>query len=241
MIHPTKGILLHRLKYSDSKLILNILTREFGLQSYLFFVSVSAKKKSILNLLQPMYLLDLQVYHKENTGLQKIKDISAGKVLINLPFDIYKQTISLFLAEFLLKMLRENQTDKELFDFIYNSVISLDDETEHFNNFHIFFLYRLTEFLGVKPENNYSDSKKIFDLQEAKFIIGQPNHTYFLDESKSRKFYELIKLNNFNQQGFKLSNFERKFLLRSMIDFYNLHLDRPGKLKSSEILAQVFS
>ncbi|MCF6184130.1 MAG: recombination protein O N-terminal domain-containing protein, partial [Bacteroidales bacterium] len=162
MIHPTKGILLHRLKYSDSKLILNILTREFGLQSYLFFVSVSAKKKSILNLLQPMYLLDLQVYHKENTGLQKIKDISAGKVLINLPFDIYKQTISLFLAEFLLKMLRENQTDKELFDFIYNSVISLDDETEHFNNFHIFFLYRLTEFLGVKPENNYSDSKKIF-------------------------------------------------------------------------------
>ena len=241
MIHQTKGILLHRFKYSDSKLILKILTREFGLQSYLFFVSVSAKKKSILNVLQPMYLLDLQVYHKNNTGLQKIRDISAGKVLINLPFDIYKQTISLFLAEFLLKMLQENQTDKELFDFIYNSVISLDNETKDFRNFHVFFLYRLTEFLGVKPKNNYSDSKKIFDLQKAKFIIGQPNHPYFLNENKSRKFYELIKLNNFNQKGFKLSNFERKFLLRSMIDFYNLHLDRPGKLKSLEILAQVFS
>ncbi len=241
MIHHTQGILLHRFKYSDSKLILKILTREFGLQSYLFFVSVKAKNKSKLNILQPMYLQDLQVYHKENAGLQKIKEISAGKVLTDIPFNVFKQTISLFIAEFLLKILQENQEDKELFDFVYSSVINLDDEKDNFRNFHLFFLYQLTEFLGIKPENNYTDSQKIFDLRKAKFIIGKPGYNDYLDANISRKFFELTNFSDFKIKNFELNNTERKLLLRGIIDFYNLHLERPGKLKSLDVLTQVFS
>ncbi len=241
MVHSTKGILLHRFKYSDSKLILKIFTEEFGLQSYLFYISASAKNKSKLNLLQPMYLLDLQVYNKENSKLQKIKEIASGKVLKSIAFNIYKQTMSLFISEFLLRVLEENQTDKKLFNFVYSSVIQLDNEKTNFKDFHLFFLYHLTEFLGIKPENNYSDSKKIFDLQKAKFIIGKPSHIYYFEEKKSQQFYELIMLQHFNQQNFKINNAERRLLLRGIIDFYNLHLDRPGKLKSLDILAQVFS
>ena len=37
MIHKTGGIVLHRFKYSDSKVIAKIFTEEFGLQSYMFF------------------------------------------------------------------------------------------------------------------------------------------------------------------------------------------------------------
>ena len=242
MIHETKGILLHRLKYSDSKLILKILTKEFGLQSYLFYASVTAKNKFKLNLLQPMYLLDLQVYHKEKSGLQKIKEIAPAEIYKTIPFEIGKQTLSLFLAEFISKILQENQTDKELFDYIFNSMKLLDQADIHtVNNFHVLFLYRLTEFLGIMPEKNYSTSRKIFDLQAAKFIVGHPNHKAFSDEKISRKFYELTTKPSLLVSDFKLSNQERRELLQGMINFYNLHLNRPGKLKSLEILAQVFS
>ncbi len=241
MIFSTQGILLHRLKFSDSKLILKIFTKKFGLQSYLYFVSTSAKKKSVLNLLQPMYMLDMQVYNKEKPGLQKIKEVSASEIFKTIPFDIYKQSLSLFLAEFISKVLEENQTDKDLFDYIFNSVKLLDSENCAVNDFHINFLYHLTEYLGIMPENNYSSSKKIFDLQAAKFIIGYPNHRNFFNESMSRKFYELTKIQSFERSVFKLSNPERRELLQGIINFYNIHLNRPGKLKSLTVLAQVFS
>ncbi|RLD52452.1 MAG: DNA repair protein RecO [Bacteroidetes bacterium] len=241
MIFSTQGILLHRLKFSDSKLILKILTKEFGLQSYLYFISTTTKNKYKLNLLQPMYILELQVYNKEMPGLQKIKEVSAAEIFKTIPFDIYKQTLSFFLAEFISKILEENQTDKELFDYIFNSVKLLDSENCDVNDFHINFLYKLTEFLGIMPENNYSSSKKIFDLQAAKFIIGYPNHRNFFNESMSRKFNELIKLQSFDRSVFKLSNPERRELLQGIINFYNIHLNRPGKLKSLTVLAQVFS
>jgi len=242
MIFPTQGVLLSRLKYSDSKLILKIFTCEFGLQSYLFYHSGASKNKFKLNLLQPMYLLDLQVYHKEKSELRKIKEISPAVVYKTIPFNIYKQTLSLFLAEFTSKILQENQTDKELFYYIFNSMKLLDKaEVRTVNNFHVLFLYKLTKFLGIMPDNNYSLSRKIFDLKAAKFIIGYPNHKAFFDEKTGRKFHELITEQSLVEDDLKLSNQERRKLLRGIIDFYNIHLNRPGKLKSLEILAQVFS
>jgi len=241
MIFPTKGILLHRFKYSDSKIILKIFTREFGLQSYLFFLSVSAKNKSKLNLLQPMYLLDLQVYYKNEDKLQKIKEISPATIFTSIPFDIYKQTMSLFFAEFLLKILQENEKDIELFDFVFHSLIRLDQTKGNINNFHLLFLIRMTKFLGIMPENNYSLSRKIFDLQAAKFIIGNPNHNDYLNEELSKNIFKLINIQDLNRNNFNISNFKRRELLKHIIKFYNIHLDRPGKLKSPEILAQIFS
>jgi DNA repair protein RecO (recombination protein O) len=241
MIHQTKGIILHRLKYSDSKLVLKIFTREFGLQPYLFFISKSAKKKSAVNLIQPMYLLDLQVYYKENTALQKIKEFSVIENLTTIPFDIKKQLISLFLAEFLLKVLQENHKDPRLFDFIFNAISRFDRTTKESNNFHLFFLCQLTEYLGIIPRNNFSGSHRIFDLEKAKFIIGHPNHRNFFNESLSLKFSELLKVRNDIKPIINLSNSQRRELLAGIINFYNFHLDRPGKIKSLEILSQIFS
>ncbi len=241
MIYSTKGILLHRLKYSDTKLILKIFTEEFGLQSYLFFVSKSAKNKSKLNLLQPMYILDLQVYHKELPGLQKIKEVAAAEIFKTIPFNIYKQSVSLFLAEFLLKILQENEKDTKLFNFIFKSVKNFDIENTDRNNFHLYFLCELTEYLGIHPENNYSDSRKIFDTEKAKFIVGHPSHRNFFNETISFKFSEILSEKNNKNQIVELSNNQRRELLQGIINFYNFHLERPGKIKSLEILAQVFS
>ena len=241
MIHQTKGILLHRLKYSDSKLILKIFTREFGLQSYLFFASGTAKIKSLLNLFQPMYLLDLQVYHKERPGLQKIKEVSPAEIFNTIPFDIYKQSISFFLAEFLLKILQENEKDPRLFDFIYNSIRKFDIGIENSTNFHLYFLCELTEYLGILPENNYSDTKKIFDLETAKFIIGHPKHKNYFNETISLKFSEILTEKNNKSRLNEFSNSQRRELLQGIINFYNIHLERPGEIKSLKVLTEIFS
>ena len=69
MIHKTGGIVLHRFKYSDSKVIAKIFTEEFGLQSYMFFGANSKRGRLQINLLQPLFPVDLQVYYKETVQL----------------------------------------------------------------------------------------------------------------------------------------------------------------------------
>ncbi len=241
MIHKTKGIVLHRFKYSDSKLILKIFTREFGLQSYLFFVSKSPKKRFALNLLQPLYLLNLEVYHKETGALQKIKEFSIAEHFNTIPYDIKKQSVSLFLSEFLLKVLQENEKDTLLFDFVYASLKEFDDLLEGSADFHLYFLVHLTEFLGILPDNNFSDPYKIFDLEKAKFIIGYPTHQNFFSETLSEKFSELLQFPDNKAPLVSVTNAQRRELLNGIIGFYNYHLERPGKIKSLEVLAQIFS
>jgi DNA repair protein RecO (recombination protein O) len=84
MIYKTRGIVLHRYKYSDSKIISNIYTEKFGLKTYIIFGNTGKKSKMQINLLQPLAILDLNVYNKETGEIQKIKELS-----INYPVYIH--------------------------------------------------------------------------------------------------------------------------------------------------------
>ncbi len=241
MIEKTGGILLHRIKYSDSRLILKIFTEKFGLRSYMFYLSKTKNKKHEQNILQPLYVYDLEVYDGGKCNICKIKNISLKVLFKSLPFDIYKQSLSMFLSEFILKISADNEPDDILFDFIFNSVKELDEMQISVADFHLFFLYRLSGYLGILPENNYSDSHKIFDLKTGRFITGHPSHSFFLDEKMSFNLYKLACSQKYETLSLRLNKNDRASLLNALIDFYNLHLGRPGKMKSPEILKQVFS
>jgi DNA repair protein RecO (recombination protein O) len=153
--------------------------------------------------------------------------------------DIKKNTISVFIAEFLLKTIKENEPDQMLFSFISESVVLLNDEETRVSDFHLFFLFRLTKYLGIEPLNNYSDENKIFDIKSGKFIAGYPNHNYYLNFQMSRLIH-LILYNELKDLP-ELTNKNRSLLLEFITGYYNLHLDRPGELRSIKILKDVYS
>lgn len=241
MIFSTKGIVLHRFKYSDSKTIAKIYTEEFGMQSYLIYGASSKKAKQTLSILQPFFLVDMQVYHNEKKELQKIKDISNWHPFKSIPFDIYKNSISLFLSEFLLKVLTEGDGgNKELFNFLVNFIKRFDAEKDNFLNFHILFLFLMAELLGIEPNNNYSEHKNIFDLTAGRFITGIPIHKNYLNIEQSEIFNKLFNYNLDNSHNFKITNTQRRFLIDTLINFYTIHLGKPGKLKTLKILQEIF-
>ncbi len=241
MIHKTKGIVLHRFKYSDSKYIAKIYTKQFGLQSYMVFGANSKKGRMQINLLQPLFPLDMQVYHKETVELQKVKEIAVLYPVNSFSVDIIKNSLAVFIAEFILKTLKENDADEKLFEFILNSIKILESLNENMNNFHLVFFFQLSKYLGIKPENNYSETHKIFDLQSGRFVVGNPTHKNFLNEKISKKFSDLFYASLEQSNKLKLSVHERRYLLDTIIKFYNIHLDRPGELKSLKVLSEVFS
>ena len=236
----TLGIVLHQIKYGDTSIIVTIYTKEKGRQAYIVKGSRSQKSKLKANLFQPLYLLEMDVYHKATRNLQAIKEVKHLMPFTDIPYNMSKSTISLFLAEVLYRTLREEESNPELFEFLFNTIILLDTEKEGIENFHIIFLIRLIKFLGFMPNTNISDSKQIFDLQAGNFVIIRPEHKNFLGKEESLIFNKLQNTGFQQLSTLKLSSSQRSIMLDKLLEFYYLHNDKMGEIKSVSVLREVF-
>ena len=86
MIQKTEGIVLDHTRYKESSAIVHIFTRELGMRSYMVNGVFGKKKKDKFILLQPLNLLELEVYHKDNKDIQRIKDFRISRIQERIPF-----------------------------------------------------------------------------------------------------------------------------------------------------------
>ena len=149
MLHKTPGIVFRFTKFGDTSIIVNIFTESFGLQSYIVNGVRSASAKGKIALYQPLTLLDMVVYYKENAQVKRMKEVKCLHQYHSLHIDVKKSTIAMFLAELLNKAVKDESHAQELYAFISNSLITLDDTTHNFENFHLIFLVKLSRFLGL--------------------------------------------------------------------------------------------
>lgn len=239
MLEKTRGIFLHYINYSDSSVIARIYTERFGQQSYIVSGSHSKKSNARINLFQPLYLLDLEVYHKADREVQRMKSARLSVPFSQLPFDIRKSSQAIFISELLMKCLKEEESNPELFDFLYHAISLLDLSEKGNNNFLINFLFRLTRYLGVEPQSPPASPFKYFDLVSASFKQNEPIHSRFMNAEITLKFSELFAhdFSDLEQQNF--SNRQRRELIEHLIDYYKIHLDIGSELKSLTVLKEV--
>ena len=69
MLHKIRGIVIKTTDYSESSVVAQIFTEDFGVQSYLINGVKRPKGKIRLSMLQPLHLLDMVVYFKPNAGI----------------------------------------------------------------------------------------------------------------------------------------------------------------------------
>src|SRR5882757_6416664 len=151
MLHKTRGIVFKTTDYGESSVVVQVFTEKFGLQSYMVNGAKKPKAKISCNMLQPLHLLDMVVYHKETGNVQRIKEVKNSPVLQTIPYDVIKSSLALFLNEVLYKAIKQQAADENLFGFIFNSIEWMDHQPEGIVNFHLFFLTRLTRYLGFYP------------------------------------------------------------------------------------------
>lgn len=241
MLVKTEGIVLSRIKFNDKSIICNIFTKDYGKLSFLVYISNSKTTKNKINLLQPFNILSIEMKYKESANFQKITEMSLLNSYKSIPFSLVKGSIVMFLSEFINKTLKDCEPDEEMYLFLVRAAHYLDLHNEHINNFHIILSFKLLKFLGIQPENNYSESRKIFDLQCGKFIIGRPQHNDFADEKMSENIKLLLATDIENSHTIRIDKNVINSILELIIKYCNIHIERPGKIKSLEILQQVFS
>jgi DNA repair protein RecO (recombination protein O) len=239
VIEKTRGIFLHAVKYSETSLIASIYTEDYGRQSFIIN-GVHGKNSTVrAAVFQPLYLLDLEIYYKSGREIHRIKNARIAFPYSNLPFDIRKSTQVLFLAEVLYKCLREEESNIELFDFLYHSLTLLDLTEAGISNFHIWFLFKLTRFLGFSPNREDAEMCNFFDLQTARFVSHEPLHSQFTDKHLTVLFTRLFNIDSSSIENLDYTQHERRLVLEKLLEFYHIHLGNLGEFKSLEVLKEV--
>ena len=222
MLHKTKGIVLNYIKYSDTSIIAKIYTEAFGLQSYIVNSVRSSKAKNKIALFQPLTLLEMVVYHKNHQGLQRISEMRTAEPYFTIPFDIHKTSISIFLSEILLKTLKEETANQELFDFLYHSFHALDKIEKNTLNFHVSFMLRYSFYLGFFP----ADVKSVW---ENSLYMPSPDIITYVENCMKHTYFE----------SFASTNAHRREALDIIIAFYKNQIESFGDLHSIAILREV--
>ncbi len=244
MLHKTRGIVFHVTPYSESSVVAKIYTELFGLQSYLISGIRNKKTKIKSNVLQPLSLLDLVVYHKERGGLQRIKEIRqsvSGGQFISIPFDVAKSSMVLFMNEVVYKSVREEEANQPLFDFIFHAMQMLDLNTKVNNCFHLHFLIQLTRYLGFFPTGNYAEATPFFDLTEGTFAANEPMHPHYIAPPLSAPFNKLINTPLSASSFTDISALQKRELIDKLLHYYSLHITNFGTIRSNKVLEEVWS
>lgn len=240
MLHKTRGIVFKTTNYSESSVVVQIFTEKFGLQSYLINGIKRPKSKIRLNSLQSLHLLDMVVYHKPSGNIQRVSELRHQPVFQQIPYDIVKSSITMFLNEVLYKSLKQHDADGILFEFLFHAIEILDSMSQGLANFHLYFLLRLTRFLGFYPDNTNS-SAAYFDLKSGGYSNLHPPHAFILEPPYTALWTQVLNANFDTLYELKISPAERKVLLEKVLDYYALHSEGFGKVKSLEVLEEVLS
>ena len=233
----TKAIVISSLKYQEKSLIVKCLTHSDGLKSYFVPNAFSTKKgNQKIAYFQPLSILEIEASHKNKGSLEHFKEIKLAHAYKNIPNDIIKSTIVLFLSEILHYSIHEEEKNESLFDFLESALLWLDahDET---TNFHLILMLEMTKFFGFYPDNSESIFK-FFDCKEGNFTSFQG--TNCLSEHETFLFKKLIDL-KFDSDQKVFAGVERQVLLKILLDYYLMHLDGFKKPKSLDVLKEVFS
>lgn len=222
MLHKTRGIVFRFTKYGDSSIIVTIFTELFGIQTYMVNGVRSKRSASRIALYQPLTLLDLVVYYKENASIKRIREIKCLHAYQNIPGDIRKSSLAIFINEIINKTVKDESHAQEIFEYLFHALILLDHQESNLENFHLIFLIKLSRFLG-------------FGAHQSEEILG----ARMLDREEEELLQKLLGAEF--TEPILMSNQQRRSLLEAILRFYTLHIESLGEIKSIQVLKEIMS
>ena len=266
MLVKTEAIVLHALKYGESRLIVDLFTREVGRLSCILPLPKTPKARLKKQYFQPMTLLEVEVDLRQRLQLQKLSDARLLSAYTTIPFSPEKLALSLFIAEFLYHALRSEQQNVPLFAYLCDSMQWLDLAERGYANFHLTFLMHMSRFLGFYPNLEVSGDRSavrvarsdvrvarsdvrgeplsaelFFDMREGRFSPSAPTHRDFLQPADARRIRTLMRMDFPTMHLFHLNHTERNRIVDVLLHYYRLHIPQFPELKSLSVLQELWA
>ena len=240
MLVTTEAIVLHALKYGETRVIVDVFTKTAGRVSMIASLPKTQKARLKKQYFQPMTLLEITYEEHQRAQLQKLKDARLLTAWSTIPFQADKLALALFSAEFLYYALRSEQQDELLFQFISDSMLWLDAASQGYANFHLVFLMRLSRFLGFYPNLDDYRPGYVFDLRAGSFMGTAPLHNDFLSAGEAQRIQLLMRMNFPTMHLYRLSRHDRNRIVSVLLAYYRLHIPQFPELKSLQVLQELW-
>ena len=216
MLVKTEAIVLHSLKYGETRLIVDLFTREAGRLSCVVPIPKTQKARLKKQYFQPMTLLEVEIDLRQRLQLQKLKDAHLLSAYATIPFSPEKLALSLFIAEFLYHALRSEQQNEPLFSYLVDAMQWLDLAEKGYANFHLTFLMRMSRFLGFYPNLDDYVNGCVFDLRTATFSLLVPTQRALLQPDASPRIHTLMRMDFPTMHLYRLNHADRNRIVAGL-------------------------
>ena len=237
MLKSVEGIVVRSVKYGETSLILDLLTPEDGISSFIVSSIRKKGKRGKSSLTQILNIVKVEAYVKDNGKLSRIKEISLSYVYKSIPFDVVKSSVATFIVEICRNTVKASDDYHGIYHYVIKGLIHLDNQEVSNPNFHIIFLLGLLKYVGFDITNNYDEQQNHFNIREGHFCRYVGDHRYLLNAQTSHHLSHYLK-----DPGYaKINRVERKDVLKGIVTYYQYHIDGFGQLNSLAILETLFS
>jgi len=242
MLQNTQGLILRTIKYSETSVICDVFTKEYGLRTYILNGVRKQKAKIGAALLRPMSWVDLVVYHREDKEINRVKEVQPAFLYHKIPYNIVRGAIGLFMTELAQKSIKEAVANPPLYQFLSSAFELLDTLESRLANFHLSFMVQLTRYLGFMPDSSTIENNinYHFDYKDGYFLEQTPAHRYYFEKTTSRILIELLSSSMAESTTIRITGALRHQFIEDMIHFYQYNIDN-FQLQSHDILHQVLS
>ncbi|MFM7023083.1 MAG: DNA repair protein RecO [Flavobacteriales bacterium] len=228
----SQAIVISTINYSESGVIVKFFTREHGLIS----VFSPKKKGGSKNAFQALSIVEIEYMRRKNSALYRLKNSKIIAPYSHIYGDPMKTVMLLFLSEVLVKTVKDETTNPELYNFLRRELLFFDQLEEGIHNFHLYFLSHLITHLGFRP---LQGEGRFFNIEEGEFVDFEPHEKYF-NEQESKMFLNLLQSPGDNLKSICTERSSRVNLLKGIVGFYRHHCPGFGELKSLEVLEEIY-
>ncbi|MFN3917036.1 MAG: DNA repair protein RecO [Flavobacteriales bacterium] len=237
MLITTEGIVIHSLKYGDTSVIVRIFTPEHGLVSLLY--KAAYKKGRAKGVLQPLNIVEVVFIKKEDKSLFLGKEANLNYPYKSINTNFLKNSVGIFISEFLQKVLKIEETDSQTYFFVKNSLQEFDEQS--FSPFfHLWFLSNFLKFAGFAPLIQNLKEYKTFSLSEGVFSHSIDFAPHDVLEGESLHLFKQLLGNGLSVCSALSSHYKtRQELLGKLLTYYHIHMPEMGEMSSHKILHDI--
>jgi len=223
MIIETEGIVINYFKYKESSIIIKILTEEYGFQSFLLNGVRSIRSKKSIGSFQSLNVLELVAYKSSKSDIYRLNEFKLLHLTPSFQINLKKSAMVMFCTELLSKTLFYERTEnRDLYQFLKNEIIIFDQLKEEFESYHIYFSIKYASYLGFLIQS-------VDCLLPFKENLSSPLYIYLDNIIRSERYI-----------GEPTTGTLRSSALKHIINYYSLHMENLGEIKSLKVLSQVF-
>lgn len=155
MIIRDEGIVFKLIKYGDTSLIVHMFLRSGGMRPLIVSGVRKSNNQGRAALFQIGHLLEVTYYDKNRPGIRRLKECQLAIPLLDNTSHIMKIALSQYFVELSKNsILHEATADDELYLWLRDHLIHLNDLIDIPDLFALRYLWGLIDILGFLPDDN---------------------------------------------------------------------------------------